>query len=60
VSSSSKALWERTSGSDVLGMTCVTIGAKASKETQKLLEGGEYAKYLYLHGLSVKTSEALG
>ena len=38
-------------------MTCVTIGAK---ETQKLLEGGEYTKYLYLHGLSVNTAKALG
>jgi cobalamin-dependent methionine synthase I len=60
VSSSSTAPWERTSSSDVLGMTCVTIGAKASQGTQKLFEGGEYTKYLYLHGLSVKTAEALG
>ncbi len=44
---------------DVLGMTCVTIGAQASRETQKLFEGGEYTKYLYLHGLSVETAEAL-
>ncbi len=44
---------------DVLGMSCVTIGAKASHETQKLFEGGEYTKYLYLHGLSVETAEAL-
>jgi 5-methyltetrahydrofolate--homocysteine methyltransferase len=44
---------------DVLGMTCVTIGAQASHETQKLFEGGEYTKYLYLHGLSVETAEAL-
>ncbi len=44
---------------DVLGMTCVTIGPQASHETQKLFEGGEYTKYLYLHGLSVETAEAL-
>ncbi len=44
---------------DVLGMSCVTIGAVASHETQKLFEGGEYTKYLYLHGLSVETAEAL-
>ena len=44
---------------DVLGMTCVTIGARASHETQKLFEGGEYTKYLYLHGLSVEAAEAL-
>jgi 5-methyltetrahydrofolate--homocysteine methyltransferase len=44
---------------DVLGLSLVTIGAKASVETQKLFEGGEYTKYLYLHGLSVETAEAL-
>ncbi|MFZ0200280.1 MAG: methionine synthase [Candidatus Sulfotelmatobacter sp.] len=44
---------------DVLGFSLVTIGAKASMETQKLFEGGEYTKYLYLHGLSVETAEAL-
>jgi cobalamin-dependent methionine synthase I len=37
----------------------VTIGARASVETQKLFEAGEYTKYLYLHGLSVETAEAL-
>ena len=44
---------------DVLGLTCVTIGAKASHETQKLFDDGEYPKYLSLHGLSVETAEAL-
>jgi 5-methyltetrahydrofolate--homocysteine methyltransferase len=44
---------------DVLGVSLVTIGAKASVETQRLFEGGEYTKYLYLHGLSVETAEAL-
>jgi 5-methyltetrahydrofolate--homocysteine methyltransferase len=44
---------------DVLGLSLVTIGAKASLETQRLFEGGEYTKYLYLHGLSVETAEAL-
>ncbi len=44
---------------DVIGMSCVTVGATASHETQKLFEGGEYTKYLYLHGLSVETAEAL-
>jgi 5-methyltetrahydrofolate--homocysteine methyltransferase len=44
---------------DVLGLSLVTIGSKASVETQKLFEGGEYTKYLYLHGLSVETAEAL-
>ncbi len=40
-------------------MSLVTIGHKASIETQRLFEGGEYTKYLYLHGLSVETAEAL-
>jgi 5-methyltetrahydrofolate--homocysteine methyltransferase len=44
---------------DVLGLSLVTIGAAASTETQRLFEGGEYTKYLYLHGLSVETAEAL-
>jgi 5-methyltetrahydrofolate--homocysteine methyltransferase len=44
---------------DVLAVSCVTIGAIASHETQKLFEGGEYTKYLYLHGLSVESAEAL-
>jgi 5-methyltetrahydrofolate--homocysteine methyltransferase len=50
----------RTSGKmDVLGLSLVTIGAKASVETQRLFEAGEYTKYLYLHGLSVETAEGL-
>src|SRR6266404_3543498 len=44
---------------DVLGLSLVTIGPKASVETQRLFEGGEYTRYLYLHGLSVETAEAL-
>jgi 5-methyltetrahydrofolate--homocysteine methyltransferase len=44
---------------DVLGLSLVTIGPTASIETQRLFEGGEYTKYLYLHGLSVETAEAL-
>jgi 5-methyltetrahydrofolate--homocysteine methyltransferase len=44
---------------DVLGLSLVTIGSAASAETQRLFEGGEYTKYLYLHGLSVETAEAL-
>jgi 5-methyltetrahydrofolate--homocysteine methyltransferase len=44
---------------DVIGFSLVTIGSKASVETQKLFEGGEYTRYLYLHGLSVETAEAL-
>jgi 5-methyltetrahydrofolate--homocysteine methyltransferase len=44
---------------DVIGLSLVTMGAKASVETQRLFEAGEYTKYLYLHGLSVETAEAL-
>ncbi|MGA8764290.1 MAG: vitamin B12 dependent-methionine synthase activation domain-containing protein, partial [Candidatus Sulfotelmatobacter sp.] len=44
---------------DVIGFSLVTVGARASVETQRLFEGGEYTKYLYLHGLSVETAEAL-
>src|SRR3984885_13602095 len=44
---------------DVLGLSLVTIESKASEETQRLFEGGEYTRYLYLHGLSVETAEAL-
>jgi len=50
----------KTSGKmDVIGLSLVTIGPQASVETQRLFEGGEYTKYLYLHGLSVETAEAL-
>jgi 5-methyltetrahydrofolate--homocysteine methyltransferase len=44
---------------DVIGFSLVTMGAKASQETQRLFESGEYTRYLYLHGLSVETAEAL-
>jgi len=44
---------------DVIGLSLVTIGARASVETQRLFEGGEYTRYLYVHGLSVETAEAL-
>jgi 5-methyltetrahydrofolate--homocysteine methyltransferase len=50
---------KRSGKMDVLGMSCVTIGGRASHETQKLFAGGEYTKYLYLHGLSVESAEAL-
>jgi 5-methyltetrahydrofolate--homocysteine methyltransferase len=44
---------------DVLGLSLVTIGPKATQETQRLFESGEYTKYLYLHGLGVESAEAL-
>ena len=51
---------QKSSGKmDVIGLSLVTIGARASVETQRLFEGGEYTRYLYVHGLSVETAEAL-
>ncbi len=44
---------------DVIGLSLVTIGSKASEVTQQLFHSGEYTRYLYLHGLSVETAEAL-
>lgn len=44
---------------DVVGFSIVTIGAEASVQTQKLFAAGDFTKYLYLHGLSVETAEAL-
>src|SRR5579859_4031820 len=44
---------------DVVGLSVVTIGSRASEETKKLFDAGEFTKYLYLHGLSVETAEAL-
>jgi 5-methyltetrahydrofolate--homocysteine methyltransferase len=44
---------------DVIGLSVVTIGSRASQETKKLFDSGEFTKYLYLHGLSVETAEAL-
>jgi 5-methyltetrahydrofolate--homocysteine methyltransferase len=44
---------------DVVGFSIVTIGSEASVQTQKLFEAGDFTKYLYLHGLSVETAEAL-
>ena len=44
---------------DVIALSIVTVGEQASIETQKLFERGEYTRYLYLHGLSVETAEAL-
>jgi len=50
----------RASGrKDVIGLSCVTIGDRASEINKKLFEGGEFTRYLYLHGLSVETAEAL-
>jgi len=44
---------------DVIGLSVVTIGSRASEITKKLFDEGEFTKYLYLHGLSVETAEAV-
>ena len=44
---------------DVIALSVVTIGSRASSETKKLFDAGEFTRYLYLHGLSVETAEAL-
>jgi 5-methyltetrahydrofolate--homocysteine methyltransferase len=44
---------------DVLGLSLVTVGDRASELTKKLFDSGDYTRYLYLHGLSVETAEGL-
>jgi len=44
---------------DVIGCVLVTVGQQASDFSAKLFESNDYANYLYFHGLSVETAEAL-
>ncbi len=44
---------------DVVGFSIVTIGDEASRQTARLFQAGDFTKYLFLHGLSVETAEAL-
>ncbi len=44
---------------DVVGFSAVTVGRKASEYTAKLFAENKYVEYLYLHGFSVETAEAL-
>ena len=44
---------------DVVGFSVVTVGSRASEETRKLFDQGDFTRYLYVHGLSVETAEAL-
>jgi 5-methyltetrahydrofolate--homocysteine methyltransferase len=49
-----------TSGiKDVVAFHLVTIGHRASALEKELMAAGDYRDYLYLHGLSVETAEAL-
>jgi 5-methyltetrahydrofolate--homocysteine methyltransferase len=44
---------------DVAGFHVVTVGKRASEVEQKLFKANKYTEYLYLHGLSVESAEAL-
>jgi 5-methyltetrahydrofolate--homocysteine methyltransferase len=44
---------------DVLGCMLVTVGRRASEATRELFEQHSYTDYLYLHGLTVESAEAL-
>jgi 5-methyltetrahydrofolate--homocysteine methyltransferase len=44
---------------DVLGCMLVTVGARATEAARALFEEHNYTDYLYLHGLSVESAEAL-
>ncbi|MSR76777.1 MAG: methionine synthase [Candidatus Omnitrophica bacterium] len=44
---------------DVVAFQLVTMGSHVSEITQKLFSENKYTDYLYLHGLSVESAEAL-
>ncbi len=44
---------------DVVGMSCVTMGRRASDAARELFESDRYTEYLYLHGFGVECAEAL-
>ena len=44
---------------DTVGFSCVTVGQRASELSRELFARNNYTEYLYLHGLSVETAEAL-
>ncbi|MCH8823812.1 MAG: methionine synthase [Planctomycetes bacterium] len=44
---------------DVIGFSCVTMGAEISHRARQLFERNEYTEYLYLHGIGVEGAEAL-
>jgi 5-methyltetrahydrofolate--homocysteine methyltransferase len=44
---------------DVVAFHLVTVGRRASEYAQELFKGDKYADYLYFHGLSVESAEAL-
>ena len=44
---------------DVVAFHLVTVGRRASQYSQELFKADNYAEYLYFHGLSVESAEAL-
>ncbi|HZW10628.1 MAG TPA: methionine synthase [Phycisphaerales bacterium] len=44
---------------DVLGLQCVSMGARVGELARELFERSEYTEYLYLHGMGVESAEAL-
>jgi 5-methyltetrahydrofolate--homocysteine methyltransferase len=44
---------------DVVALHLVTMGCRASEYSQELFKSDNYADYLYFHGLSVESAEAL-
>jgi 5-methyltetrahydrofolate--homocysteine methyltransferase len=44
---------------DVVGLSLVTVGPKASEHSKALFAANEYRDYLHFHGFSVETAEAL-
>jgi 5-methyltetrahydrofolate--homocysteine methyltransferase len=44
---------------DVVAFHAVTVGKRASEISEKLFKSDNYSDYLYFHGLSVETTEAL-
>jgi 5-methyltetrahydrofolate--homocysteine methyltransferase len=44
---------------DVVAFHLVTVGRRASEYSHELFKADNYSDYLYFHGLSVETAEAL-
>jgi 5-methyltetrahydrofolate--homocysteine methyltransferase len=44
---------------DVVAFHLVTVGRRATEYAQELFKSDNYAEYLYFHGLSVESAEAL-
>jgi 5-methyltetrahydrofolate--homocysteine methyltransferase len=44
---------------DIIGMSCVTMGRKVSEATKALFAKNDYTEYLYLHGMGVEAAEGL-